>query len=231
MGEIKSWSFSRWSAYHQCPRKAKYLFVDRMKEPPNPAMDRGVEIHAQAEDYIKGKIDELPADLSRFSELFEDLREQYAGGPLPIVVEDTWAFRADWSATTWDDWAGCRARIKLDVGRFTAPDELRVIDWKTGKFNARRAEEYEKQLSLYALGALLTYPDLRMVEPSLVYLDAGVTYPEHPRTYTRDDIPVLRAAWEERAAPMLNDTIFAAKPSPLCAWCAFGAKGTGHCEF
>ena len=59
---ITSWSFSRYSDYQQCPAKAKYKHVLRMKEPPNDAMARGTAIHTMAEDYIKGKLNPLQVE-------------------------------------------------------------------------------------------------------------------------------------------------------------------------
>ena len=52
---ITSWSFSRWSCYSSCPYKAKLKFIDKLKEPGSPQMDRGTVIHELAEHYVKAK--------------------------------------------------------------------------------------------------------------------------------------------------------------------------------
>ena len=60
---ITSWSFSRYSVYILCALKAKFAFVDKIKEPGNDAMARGDAIHKQAEAYLKGTLARLPVEL------------------------------------------------------------------------------------------------------------------------------------------------------------------------
>ena len=165
------------------------------------------------------------------------LRKQYKKIINGMAVEETWAFTKNWTATTWDDWADCWVRIKLDCAEHEDDTTLLVNDWKTGKFREENNQEYLKQLELYALSALLTYEHVQKVKPRLIYLDAGVIYPseDDPIVYTREDIPRLRSLWEQRVEPMLNDKIFAPRPNNLCKWCFFrkdnAAEGGGQCEF
>lgn len=241
--QITSWSFSRYSTYRQCPLKAKLQYIDKIKEPPNPAnpaMARGVEIHDKAEAYIKGK-GRLPAELKAFKDEFMRLRKQYKKSISGMVVEDTWAFTSKWEETQWNDWIGCWVRIKLDCAHHADEQTLIISDWKTGKFRPEKNEEYVEQLELYALAALILHDHIEVVKPRLVYLDAEIIYPEEGSkdeellTFTRKDIPELKKKWEKRVKPMLKDKSFAPRPNNLCHWCFFRksnkANGGGQCKY
>lgn len=225
-----SWSFSRYADYKQCPLKFRLKHLDKIQEPPNAAMARGAAVHKQAEDYIKGLLAKLPAELKSFEQVFKDQRKLYKKRTAGIVVEDDWAFTADWTRTQWNDWVGCVVRIKLDNADNENPDVLIIRDWKTGKFRPEMNEEYVEQMELYALAGLLLYPHVKEVVPWLVYVDQGVTYPtvEEPMVFTQADIPRLKKLWAVRTRAMLNDTKFAPKPNSKCRWCFYGQSGKAN---
>lgn len=237
INKITSWSFSRYSTYKQCPLKAKLNFIDKVKEPPNPAMARGAAIHTLAEDYLKSKLKTLPPELKKFADEFKALRKQYKKSISGMCVEDSWSFTKTWEETTWNDWLGCWVRIKLDCAHHADEETMVVTDWKTGKFRANQNEEYVEQLELYALAALLLHPHLKEVRPRLAYLDEMVIYPppDQPLVFTPADIPKLKKLWVKRTKPMLSDTIFAPKPNQFCSWCHYRASnkanGGGQCKF
>lgn len=241
---VKAWSFSRYSDYVQCPLKFKLKVIDGYKEPGNDAMARGNAIHKSAEEWIKGinKSRTVPEELRQFEELFKEMRKLYKKATAGIVVEDDWAFTREWTRTQWDDWTGCWIRIKLDCASNVDPKVLIVNDWKTGKFREEMNETYVEQLELYALAGLLLHPEVETVLPRLVYLDLGMIYPSRPEdvkrlTFTRADVPKLKASWEKRVKPMFTDKRFAPKPNDKCRWCYFGqsqkarAGGPGLCKF
>lgn len=174
---LTSWSFSRYSTYKQCPLKLKINAIDRIKEPPNEPMARGDRIHKGAEAFIKGVAAKLMPELKLFKTLFDSLKRQFKKKINGMVVEDTWAFRRDWSETAWNDWKECWLRIKLDCAVHESDDVMIINDWKTGKFRQEMNEEYVEQLELYALAALLLHPHIKQVKPRLVYTDQGMIYP------------------------------------------------------
>jgi RecB family exonuclease len=224
-----AWSFSRYRAYTTCPLQAKLSMIDKLPQPASPAMDRGSSIHDTAAAYVKGEMRQLPEALTLFKDLFVDLRKRYE---TDVVVEDSWAFRRDWSVTTYDDWDNCWLRVKVDIARLTG-QHIDILDWKTGKYSPQyNVADYELQLDLYSLGALLIFgdaiPDMT-VSPHLVYLDHGVVHPEKPITYTLKDLPRLKKEWERRTAPMLNDRMFPPNPGQQCTWCAFTKAKGGPC--
>lgn len=235
--KITSWSFSRYSDYVQCPLKAKLKHIDKIREPQNDAMARGAEIHKIAENYIKGITARLPKELKLFKDEFKELKAMCKKDPDSIMVEDSWAFKSDWTKTVWNDWVGCWLRVKLDCAHQEDSKVLIITDWKTGKFSDYNLEDYVEQLELYALGALLLFPQLEEVRPRLAYLDHGIIYPDpgQPLVFKRKDVVGLRKLWERRTKAMLNDKIFAPKPNNKCKWCFFrkanAAAGGGQCKF
>ncbi len=239
--QITAWSFSRYSCYQQCPLKAKLKFIDKIKEPGSPAMQRGADIHDAAEAYLKGTLKRIPKELMEFKTLFQRLRKQYKKVISGMTVEDTWAFTKDWDETAWNDWTHCWVRIKLDCAEHEDGNTLTIHDWKTGKFREDNSLEYAEQLELYALAALLLYEHIEVVKPRLVYLDYGIIYPEpgteaeEALTFTRKDIPRLKKLWEKRVRPMLRDKTFAPRANHFCNWCFFRksnkANGGGQCKF
>lgn len=216
--KITAWSFSRLADWEQCPLKAKLKHVQRIKEPGSPAMERGSLIHKLAEDYTNGEIKTLPPELARFKPQFVDLKKSKP------ECESQWAFDEEWNPVDWfakNAWL----RVKTDVSAMPkGVTKGIIIDHKTGKVK----DEHEDQLSLYALAFFIMYPKATEVLAGLWYLDDGT---EKQMTFTRDQLPALKRYWLDRVTPMMNDTVFPAKPSRLCSWCYFRKSSTGHCKF
>jgi putative RecB family exonuclease len=238
--QAKSWSFSRYSDYQQCPLRFRLRHLDKLAEPSGPALAHGAAVHELAEKYIKGALPEaVPGELEAFADLFRLLRAQYAQPGSGVYVEDSWCFTRDWARVNWDDWDRVAVRLKLDCAWHEDPETLIIADWKTGRWKAGQAMQYEEQLSLYALGALLVEPQVKVVKPRLVYLDpteARIYPPEATAmNYTRKDLEPLKKAWMRRATPLLSDTIFAPTPNQWCNFCHYRAankaNGGGQCKF
>lgn len=233
---LTSWSYSRYSDWRQCPLKCKLKHVDKLKEPPNAAMDRGNQIHKDAESFIKGTLAKLPPELMLFKAEFAMLKKLYKKKSQPMVVEDNWAFTKDWTETQWNDWTHCWVRIKLDCAHYTGDGVMVVTDWKSGKPNDYKKVEYMEQLELYALSALLLHPHLTEVQVRIGWTDVGQMYPEQPAVYKQSDVKGLMKTWNARVKPMMADVKFVPKPNAMCRYCWFGqAKkidgGPGLCKF
>lgn len=248
-GLVKSWSFSRWGDYQQCPFKFKLKVLDRIPEPPNPAVKRGMVLHKMAELYVKGEritrakvVDENGKELctaeefksyrkewakvlKTYKDQFDELREVGA------AAEASWAFTQDWgSETQWNDWANAWVRVKVDCYSYDPDTEtVRVIDWKTGK----RRDSHRDQLSLYAIAAFTMFPQAKKVEAILVYFDdEGEPVKE---TFHRKALGTLKRSWAEKTRAMLTDREFKPTPNYLCKWCHYRksnkANGGGQCEY
>lgn len=219
--QITAWSFSRLNDYRGCPRKAKYKHVDKLKEPGNLAMSRGSAIDQQESDYISGKLKVCPPDLLSFKAEFDELRKRKA------VCQEQWAFTRDWQETGWFD-SDTWCRIKTDVYTLNPKtNTLLVVDCKTGK----PRDYHKEQVKLYALGGLVKFPTVDVVDARLWYTDQGLELPEEPELYERKDLKTLVAYWEKETKAMLADKRFAPKPSNDCRYCHFRKANGGPCEF
>lgn len=238
---IVAWSYSRYSTYKQCPLKLKLSAIDKIQEPPNDAMKRGIMVHELAEAYIKGTSAKLAPELKLMADELKKLRQLYKRRQQSMAVEDNWAFTKDWDETAWNNWTECWVRIKLDCAHHLDDTTLIVTDWKTGKFRAEQNEDYVEQLELYALSAMLLHEHINEVRPRLAYTDQGRFYPdpnnesEKLLVWTRKDIPSLKKTWEKRVKPMMSDTTFAPRPNNRCHWCFYRASnkaaGGGQCKY
>lgn len=218
--KILAWSYSRWKTYDQCPRKARYNYIDKLPQPESEAMARGSRIHKMAEDYLNGKIAKVGADLKHFAAYLKQLKSEGAGPEHELTFTNTW------SPTGWfakDAWL----RIKVDV--ISLPErskELLIVDWKTGK----KYDDHIQQCGLYALGGLITPEahDAATVRTKLCYTDTGEEVEE---VFKRSETESLRKLWLGKTRAMLNDTKFAPLPSRSCMWCPYSKSKGGPCEF
>lgn len=232
INKIMSWSISRLRDYRDCPRKAKYKHVDKMKDGGSAAMDRGAEIHTQAEMFVAGRVQELSPDLVKVKPLLEGLRKKFQAGQ--VFVEQELAFNPKWQPTSWFNMSGpmmAWVRIKMDLIEMVPKESMAIItDWKTGKY--KPDGDYAEQLNLYAVGALLKRPELKKAVGQLIFTDHGAEPVRDPEgTLTRAQLPLALKKWEAETKQMLNDTAFKPKPGRQCSWCPFSRNKGGPCEF
>lgn len=231
---LKAWSPSRLNDYESCPAKAKYKYVERLPEPPAPALDRGTRIHKEAEDFIVGAGKVTP-DLKRVSKELKRLRKLHTAGR--VRVEQSLALSDDWKPVDWfsrDAWLRC----KIDVVEVAAPSGRKrvtngsalVTDWKSGKNNARDSEKHGDQLNLYAV-AVLSTGVAKSVRARLIFTDTGEEVAKPEGTMSLDELPAARVFWERRVEPMLSDTTFDPTPNFTCRWCSFSKIKGGPCKF
>lgn len=230
---IDAWSFSRLTTYEQCPAKAKYQIIDKLPIKPNAAMDRGAKIHRQAENYVKGKLRELPEDLQLFDEEFMQLREMFVKkSEHKVMPEQKWAFTRDWVPTEYFA-RDTFLRVVVDCAVLNEKEgRLTVIDYKTGKIR----DGYDQQLRLYAAAGFALYPFVEQVCTELWYIDQGEIKggPEDDEitgVYVKDEHDDLVKEWDKRIKPMLVDKQFAPKPNNLCKWCDYSKANGGPCEY
>lgn len=255
---INAWSYSRFSTYDQCPRKAKYQIIDKAPFKTNDAMLRGKIIHTLAELFVKdslknsstvlankrdfpsippdfqkyadGEFDfkAVPVELELFDEEFIQLRGMFKNRKGIFVNPEL-----QWAFTrNWTpcEWFAPQAWCRIMVDNF-------VINEKEGKATiidyktGKNRGGYEQQLKLYAAGAFALYPQLQEVRPELWFLDEGEIVEREEGPYTNDDADDLIKEWTKLVKPMLVDKRFAPKPSNLCRWCDFSKTNGGQCEY
>lgn len=231
-GQITAWSYSRYACYTECPAKAKFKFVAKLPEPGSTAMDRGSAMHALMEELTTGKMSGKPEELTKV----DSFREEFKTSVLPKIKKDAsvakkgrplaeqeWAFTTLWEPTGWfarNAWC----RIKTDLV-FHNKKQLIIVDHKTGK----RREEHRDQLSLYALGGFIMFPEVEHISTQVWYLDQGAPWTQDE--YERAELPDIKNAWLDKTKPMLTDTQFAPRPGNYCRWCHFRKGNGGPCQY
>jgi CRISPR/Cas system-associated exonuclease Cas4 (RecB family) len=223
--KFTAWSYSRLSDYEACPRRAKFKHLDKLVEPAGPALERGGQIHKEAEAYVRRRVPELPKSLERFPAEFAALRARD-----DVETELQLAVTREWRPC---DWFGADAWLRIVVDAthagVAATEAGRVIiDYKTGKMYPDKVD----QLDLYGLVALAYHAGVRRVDSALWYLDQGEII---NRVLVRAEAPAVRQRWEERVVALLADERFDPKPGNACRFCWFGQGGRdkggpGLCE-
>ena len=161
--KIDQWSYSRYGDYTTCPAKAKYKHLDKIKEPANPAMERGSLIHKEAEIYVEAQQDKMPDSLTKCASYFDEMADADM-----VFTERKMAMTRDWKITDFfaDD---CWVRMILDL-MFKIDDTLVIVDYKTG----RQRPTHRDQLSLYAIAGFAEFGNsIKEVDAEIWYLDHG----------------------------------------------------------
>lgn len=214
---VKSWSYSAYSLYDQCPAKYKYLKIDKLPEPRSEALIRGDLIHKEIEAYLTGVVVEIPESAKNFADLLPSLKA------IDPYVEQSWGFDSKWKNARWNDWKNCWLRVKTDVCIVYPDDTGEIIDHKTGK----KYGENKEQLDLFALAAMHRHPEVKNWTLRLWYLDSGEEVIDERNRSTKDK---MKAEWLGRIGPMFADTTFAPRPNRFCRWCHFRKSNGGPCS-
>lgn len=217
--QIQRWSYSLWSAFKQCPRKVRYSKIDKLPEPPNPAMQRGETIHKKAEHYVKGNIQGVPPELSKLKREFIELKKSK-----PEHVEEFWGFDYSWKPLRGGFNPAQKFTLKADVAMAPRRGIAVGIDHKTGRIY----ESHDAQAELTALATLLWYPDARLVAVEFWYVDLGeIVQYEFSNTY----LTKRRKFWSAEGDKILNEKRFLPTPSvDACRYCAFRSDKGGPCS-
>ena len=220
---IPSWSISRVQTYEQCPYRAKLTWLDKIPDTqPKTAADRGTQIHQEAEDYVRGKI-AFTSNLRHFERDFAALATRFKQGT--VTCEEEWGFDRNWMVT---DWKRAWLRLKCDFVCFLDPKHAVIGDYKTGKRFGNEVK-HAIQLQLYALCALLRYPEIEHVTCELWYLDQNELA---NFSMKRSQISKYLKLFDEKGRKFTEDTVF--KPNPnivSCRYCPYHPSKQNNCQF
>ena len=220
---IPSWSFSRLQTFESCKYRAALQWRDKVPDlQPKTAADRGTQIHQEAEDYVCGKA-AFTNNLRFFKQDLTALATHYKNGR--VVCEEEWGFDDKWRVT---DWKTAWLRLKCDAVCHLDPTHLAVIDYKTGKRFGNEIKHAE-QLQLYALCALIRYPEVEQVTCELWYFDQN----ELSRfVMKRSQMSKYLKQFDRRGMAFTTEEVF--KPNPnivSCKYCPYAPGKQGDCAF
>jgi RecB family exonuclease len=204
----KFWSYSRWKVWNECRARYEFQFLQKLEQPESPHMARGSYVHKLAEDYLDGG-GRVPKELKEFADELKAIRK------LGAKAEATLAFTKSWQETTFDDWANCWLRVKIDAD-ITEADSATLIDFKTGK----PWKDTKEQSELYAVAKMQREKKVENVDAEFWYTDSGEVVPYF---YSRiRDFKKLKTKWQARAQEMLAARTFPfTKAAYNCKFCPF----------
>ena len=232
---ISAWSFSRLEVFEKCAYQAWLKYVQKRPEGSNEkrdkALEKGRRVHDEAEQYIRGELESMPAELKKFEDDFRKFQALYAEHPELVVMEEDWAFTTDWLPTGWFD---DNAWLRLKVDRLHWLDDeqtaARLTDYKTGRKEGNEVK-HGQQGQLYAIACFMQFPKLEALEVEFEYLDHGKK--SLRKTYTREQaVERFLPMFTKRGLALTEATEFRPRPNRInCAWCPYGPnKGDGSCE-
>lgn len=217
-----TWSYSRWDTWSTCPLKYKLRFIDKLPDPPSPAMQRGDKFHKAIARHLINDLEPLPAEVKT------DFHRQLVGemrAHRNKLVEQQWGLSRNWIGTGWfgtTTWL----RAICDVAMLYDDDSAEVIDWKTGK----RYGSNDDQMELFAAvtASKFTLQTKNGVRTTLIYVDSDS---EECAEFPARDIPPLIEKWTDRAEKMLADRQWLPRPNDKCKFCKFSRSDGGPCRF
>ncbi len=89
---IKAWSYSRLQTYTQCPQKAKFQVIDKLKEPDGAAGLKGTRVHALAAVWVTRCLPARDKDNAAF---YPELEALVRAKKIPVELE---TFEAEFAA-------------------------------------------------------------------------------------------------------------------------------------
>lgn len=217
-------SYTAIKQYEKCPRQFKEVRIDkRYPYEQNEEAKWGEYVHKQIENAIVLDAD-LPTNVSQYAPLIDAVKASGAAG-WRVWCETTFAITQDgkglYPPPSEFVWANPAYSIAGNIDLLmVSPDNKTAIiaDWKTNK-SSKYAEP--EQLELYALGVMLSEPQVEFVSCSLIFLCDG--YKLVKSSYTRGDIGWLMDKWKFKAAAVQTaiDTghFPEGEATPLCGWC------------
>ena len=216
-----TWSFSRWATWNTCPLQYKLKFIDKLPDPPSPAMARGDKFHKAIAKHLIGNDPCPPEIVSDFHK--QQVAEMKAFGDK--MVEQQWGFSAQWRPTGWFGnvtWLRAIADVVLLYG----DSSVEVVDWKTGK----KYGSNKDQIELFALTTAVRFGQntTNGVRTKLIYVDADS---EDEEEFKASDMKALQAKWDDRAKSMLADRQWLPRPNDKCKFCNWSRSKGGQCRF
>jgi len=217
--KIKAWSYSTVNNFTKCPLSIRFNKIDRIPEPDNEAQARGNAIHADLAHLIRtGEWPERPTIPHR-DEWRKRLLHMHVAG---ARAELQHAFDRQWQTVPWFG-VNVYGRVIIDA-ILDAGDTVILHEHKSGKY----WPEHEKQKRLYGLVAMMMYPNAEQSLVQINYIDQPDQATDIAR-FTREQIPELKAEFDEFALPLLSEEIYPASPGRHCGRCSYAKTAGGPC--
>lgn len=160
---VLPYSYSSLTSFETCAFKHYKVKVSKeVKDKQYQQATDGIDIHKQAEDYIK---EHVPFEGKYAPKIIATISGMLATGN-PILSEHQLAVTRDMKPTGWWD-KDCHARGVMDVYQVNG-ESAEIKDWKTGK-----AKPFTQQLKHNALLVFIHEPAVQVVNFEYLWLKDG----------------------------------------------------------
>lgn len=222
-----TWSLSRLRVSEQCAARYNYRYNLKMQDfTMSPAAQRGTDMHAQIEQFVKGEIPALTGKLEFYHGFLSALKAH----PVPIYSEHKIYLDKNWNLQGPENYWHISI---LDMFR-KVEVSAQLWDWKSGKIYP----DHEEQKELYAISVLSAYTEVEVVTSTFTYIDQGYNrekiysrtgpWPKDKSIRTFDE---AKEEWNDRVKKMESLTEFIPNPSWKCNTCSFSTRNGGPCPF
>jgi len=233
VGQMPTWSFSKWTQYQQCPLRLYLRFILKLPEPDEsqkPALLHGRAVHTDAENYVRQllarKHVKLPSSLLQLSNQFDRIARftkkklGTVDAELSIALDNNWNLAASY----YDRGVWLRARIDLLITPKLITEKVTLVDYKTGSVN----QQSEEQMELYLCILTALRPARPLACSELWYADSGLL---KILERTTTEIDNLRTRWNKRIALLTARQQFQPKAGDHCRWCHYAKNRGGPCRY
>lgn len=232
------WSPSSLNTFLKCPLSYWWQYAQGWKSAPNAAMEAGTLVHGVLEDLLAQPVADRTVERAREAYRLQSsaLQEELD----PRVDADELRARAGVALTSYFEVEdptqvevipdGLEHRVESVIGDVPiagsvdridfALGGVRVLDYKTGRAKPRYAQDYWRQLLLYAL--MVADEGLDVGEITLMYLGDParvLTRPVPSAALARAAADLTRSA--ERRSDFDEQSRWVARTSGLCSTCPF----------
>lgn len=219
-----AWSFSRLTAFEQCPRRFFHLNVRRdVREEVTEQVSWGMRVHEKLATALKARAS-VPLEVPSAHKAFEMI-QRISTPDAKLLLEEKFAVDERLKQV---DWASPQAWLRGIVDAAVVGQTAALaVDWKTG---AKKPKS--EQLGLMAVLLFAAYPELKVVNTAYVWLrEASYTCERFTRQDAAELIERLRPRVEAMEAAMVVGD-FPPNPSGLCrrhcpvTMCAYNGRKT-----
>ena len=239
------YSFSKMGSFHQCPRKFKLQYIDKIKIPfeTNIALEKGKYLHHLIECDLKNEKGNFVFKLSKDEDknkyrqifnnfivsphynFFKSLKEKYIEQGFSLILDPSRQGKNKLIPENYKNGKNVLVRgfidflaIKDDVNQKTAI----IVDWKSGKY---KEDQNEMQVMIYSIWAFLRFSQIEKVETYFYFIEHNKFV---SRTYYREQLNELIKNMIDYIKPIEKASQFPKNITALCDWCPF--KKFGHCD-
>jgi len=218
----KRWlSKSQMNTYLQCPFKWKLQYIDGKKSKPSPAMQRGIKIHSNIEEFyshvtIKDNQIIPSKSLGEVGKFLEFEKRRIKSCLDKNGKVDLKYFRPVYQELKLQD-ESIKLRGFIDAVYINPEDDgAIIIDWKTGKYKPDKFGDYRFELAVYA--------ELLRLQKGITAKYWGIYFVDVDKLFFEKVKSVsIKAMYKkmEKVRAGIEAKDYKCKPGILCRWCSF----------